>query len=311
MLNSSVLDVAIGLIFTFLAFSLAVSSMVEAFASMLNWRSTTLLQGVKDLLNDQKFEGLALNLYNHALVNPRDPGTAGQTASRGQPAGANEKELKHPPAYINADQFAAALVDILGLAGKDQNGMKQAINGPVSAVQDPQLNRLLNGIVDRTSGDLQKVHQELAGWFDNAMDRVGGGYKRRTQLWGFVIALIMAAVLNVSAINIGRTLWRRPMVARAIAPQSDLANRNVIDQLNVLEALDVPVGWKIGDLKNFSNGGLPCVASSLDFIVGWLITAVATLLGAPFWFDALQQTIRLKGAGPSPAEKKANAGAAA
>jgi hypothetical protein len=65
------------------------------------------------------------------------------------------------------------------------------------------------------------------------------------------------------------------------------------------------------ETRNFSNGGLPWVASGLDLIVGWLITAVATLFGTPFWFDALQQTISLKGAGPSPAEKKANTGAAA
>src|SRR5258707_12276369 len=99
MFNSSVLDVAIGLIFVFLAFSLAVSSLVEAIASMLKWRSTTLLWGVKDLLNDKLFEGLALNLYNHALVNPRGSGAA-----------RNEKDLTHPPAYINADQFADAMV---------------------------------------------------------------------------------------------------------------------------------------------------------------------------------------------------------
>jgi hypothetical protein len=94
MLNSSVLDVAIGLMFTFLAFSLTVSSLLEAIASMLKWRSATLLQGVKELLNDKDFKGLAQNLYNHALVNPRDPGTATE-----------EKALTHPPAYIDADLF--------------------------------------------------------------------------------------------------------------------------------------------------------------------------------------------------------------
>jgi hypothetical protein len=43
---------------------------------------------------------------------------------------------------------------------------------------------------------------------------------------------------------------------------------------------------------------------------GWLITAFAALFGAPFWFDVLQSVIRLKGSGPSPAEK-ANKQAAA
>jgi hypothetical protein len=46
-------------------------------------------------------------------------------------------------------------------------------------------------------------------------------------------------------------------------------------------------------------------------VLGWVITALATLFGAAFWFDALQQIIRLKGAGPSPAEKNQHRGAAA
>lgn len=54
-------------------------------------------------------------------------------------------------------------------------------------------------------------------------------YKRRTQLWIFVIAFVMAAFLNVSVINIGGTLWRRPMVVRA-SPQNDLSNQNAIKQ---------------------------------------------------------------------------------
>lgn len=45
-------------------------------------------------------------------------------------------------------------------------------------------------------------------------------------------------------------------------------------------------------------------------VLGWLITAVAALFGAPFWFDALQSIIRLKGAGPSPDEKATNRAAA-
>jgi hypothetical protein len=97
------------------------------------------------------------------------------------------------------------------------------------------------------------------------------------------------------------------MLAKAIGPQQDLANLDVSKTLDTLEALNVPIGWRSEDLKNFSSGGLSC----LELIAGWLIAAVATLFGAPFWFDALQRIIRLKGSGPSPAEKQSNAGAAA
>ena len=50
---------------------------------------------------------------------------------------------------------------------------------------------------------------------------------------------------------------------------------------------------------------------AMEMVVGWLITALATLFGAPFWFDALQQFVRLKGAGPSPQEKQDKTGASA
>ncbi|HKV56129.1 MAG TPA: hypothetical protein VJN94_15965 [Candidatus Binataceae bacterium] len=292
MLNSTILDVAIGLIFTFLAVSLAVSSIVEAIASALKWRSATLLQGVKDLLNDSNFTGLARDLYNHALVNPRDPGTA-RTAD----------DMKNKPAYINAQQFADAMIDLTQIANAAPGQIKQAINANVA---DPQLNSLLTGMVDRTGGTIHQMRQELAGWFDNAMDRVGGAYKRRTQVWSFFIALVMAALLNVSAINVGRAMWQQPMLARTVAPQAKLDAKSALHQLELLGALDVAIGWSQKEVDEFFTSW-----NWFDFIAGWLITAVATLFGAPFWFDSLQQIIRLKGSGPSPAEKSSSTGAAA
>jgi hypothetical protein len=317
MLSSGTLDVAIGMIFTFLAFSLFISSLVEVIASMLKWRSNSLQKGVRDLLNDPKFTGLAMQLYNHALINPRQPGMADK--NKAPTSSEVISNWRKRPAYINAAQFADALIDIVHIAGddkksndKDAPSMKTAID---NKVKDPQLNDMLTGVVVRAKGDLKEVHQALADWFDNAMDRVGGAYKRRTQLCGFVLALIIAAILNVSAINIGRTLWLQPMLAQAISPQltkeiaktDDLTKVDVSQTFDTLAKFNIPIGWKREDIKNFYSGGLPCLA----LIAGWLIVAVTTLFGAPFWFDALQQIIRLKGAGPSPAEKTSKTAAEA
>jgi len=49
MFGSTVLDVAIGLIFTFLVISLATGSIIEAGASITQWRSRMLLSGVTQL----------------------------------------------------------------------------------------------------------------------------------------------------------------------------------------------------------------------------------------------------------------------
>jgi hypothetical protein len=40
--------------------------------------------------------------------------------------------------------------------------------------------------------------------------------------------------------------------------------------------------------------------SNLWMILGWLITALATSLGAPFWFDALKNLMQLRNTGPKP-----------
>jgi hypothetical protein len=304
MFNSTVLDVAIGLIFTFFAISLTVSAIVEAIASIIKWRSRTLLQGIKDLLNDENLSALGLNIYNHALVNPRDRGNA-----------TNEEQLKNLPAYINPNQFADALIDIMGLAKAAPGQMKALIDGKIS---DPQLRTLLYGMVDRSTGEIDKIRDQIASWFDNSMDRISGIYKRKTQACSFAIALLLSAGLNVSAINIGIALWQQPLLARTIAPKP---GSKPLDALKDIDALGVPVGWS--NLTPMNNSGATPrtgpggqdgnigLLVGFNYIFGWIITAIATLFGAPFWFDTLQQIVRLKGAGPSPEEKQSGLGAAA
>ena len=40
-------------------------------------------------------------------------------------------------------------------------------------------------------------------------------------------------------------------------------------------------------------------------VLGWLFTALAASLGAPFWFDLLKKAANLRATGPNPDEKKA------
>jgi len=51
------------------------------------------------------------------------------------------------------------------------------------------------------------------------MDRVGGAYKRMTQLIGFVVALSVTAALNIDTIAVAKALWLQPMVTKSIDPQ--------------------------------------------------------------------------------------------
>jgi len=308
MFSSVVLDVAVGLIFGFLAMSLATSAIVEAIASLLKWRSRTLLNGVKQLVNDQGFSGLAKSLYEHAAINPRGPGRSAPTANL--------------PAYIDPAQFANAVIDITGLsqqvarsqlagAAPSTDTLTAVVDDKISDAANPQINQLLRGIIERNGGDLDKIRQELAAWFDNGMDRLSGAYKRWTQALSFAIAIVLTVLINVDAIELGKGVWKQPTLV------SKLSADAATDAVQALEALDerLPVGWNSGGLfMKRGIDGKPAWFGAWDWAratLGWLITAFATLFGAPFWFDALQSITRLKGTGPSPDEKASNRAAAA
>jgi hypothetical protein len=313
MFYTTVLDTAIGLVFTFLAVSLAAGALTEALASMFKWRSTTLLAGVKALLNDKDFTGLALQVYNHALVSPRSDGS---TPAGGKPA--------LPPAYIDPQHFAAALADVLKISGRTQGAVENAIKG-VRDSGNTQIADLLQGIYHRAGNDLTSFERGLAQWFDTGMDRVSGAYKRRTQAVAFWVGLAIAIGLNVSAIRVALALWDQPLLARAVAttvPASGSATPNVIDVVRDLQALNLPIGWipdngSAGEVSrdNIFSISPPGLGEDPGWwftsVLGWLITAGATLFGAPFWYDTLQHFVRLKGSGPSPEEKAQKKGAAA
>jgi hypothetical protein len=328
MFSTTVLDTALGIVFTFLAVSLAASAITEAISSAVKWRSKTLLSGIQSILNDQDFNGLAQDLYKHALINPRFNGAT--TA---------KKDLYKLPAYIDSDHFAAAFMDVANLAAKAPG----EIETQIASIPDTQIKQLLAGIFDRALGRPEAMRKELANWFDSCMDRVGGAYKRDAQMVTFGVALIIAAALNVSAIRVGMALWDQPELAKRVAATvatatADAAKADATksdatktptaqDALNTLEAVNLPIGWPAAAKQDAPPPPSPNTVAAHDNIfgesgkvygcgwwittvLGWFVTAGATLFGAPFWFDALQKITRLKGAGASPSDKKQKRAAA-
>jgi hypothetical protein len=333
MFNSAVLNLASGLIFTFLTVSLATGTIVEAIASLLTLRAMMLRRGIAQLLNDRDFSGLAKEIYAHAFINPRSDGTEVSISAW------NRKN----PAYIDRQLFGQAMLDILKISpavanaanspsaplGKPTVGeLKTVVDGALktaataqgNAAPDDQLQKFLHGIIERSVGDPDKIKAELVAWFDNSMDRVSGWYKRWTQFISIIVALILAAGLNINTVEVAKTLWKQPNLVTELnlpkalpaggaaassqtgapvpgaSPPADL--NKLIDDLNTF-----PIGWKDGHWMGWDKFWLA--------LLGWVIAALSTLFGAPFWFDLLQTIIRVKGAGPSPVEKVAGKGAAA
>ncbi|GLQ87376.1 hypothetical protein [Dyella flagellata] len=272
MFGSIVLEVATGMIVCFGSVALISSSVQEAAASMFRLRARTLLTGVTQLLNGHS---LVLDIYNHALVNPRGDGRADSLA---------KLSMKLAPSYIAPVNFARALVDVL-------SGGRVAfanLRPMLEAISDAQIRSCLCGMYDRAAGDAAAFEKQLADWFDSAMDRISGAYKRHAQFLAFVFALAISITFNIDACHVLTQLWTMSAAGLFHLPVPS-STPGVNDALSALGQL--PIGW-----------GAPPVWSVnvLYAVAGWLITASSSLFGAPFWFGLLGKVTNLRGAGGKP-----------
>jgi hypothetical protein len=307
------------------------SSGTEALASTFKWRSKMLFRGIKVLLNDN-VTGLATELYKSSLINPLSSSDAEGTNL--------EKAL---PSYIDPQAFANSIISILkldqnllkSLLEKNEEGLLESVRGLPHINRNEQLAKLLAGSIRRNNGDLEAIRNAIATWFELSTERIGGSYKRRTQLSNFLIALVMAVMFNVNPLP--------PSIAaltQVKVPPSDGTAVAVAGGINVVTPTganggnganghspqrnggQVNGGQANGGQANSSQGqvaagnggaaqsqsaasaGINAAREMAVKVSGWLITALSTLLGAPFWFSVLSLVSSVRGSGGKPEEKK-------
>ena len=355
MFGSQVIDVAIGMVFVYLLLSLVCSAANELIETVMKNRAAKLEEGIRSLLND---DGLANQLYNHTLVSGLYTKTKGK------------------PSYIPSRTFALALLNIVA---PDVTSTGAGSN-PVQAVRDTisnlpadhaaaSIKDALLALIDDAQGDINKVRLNIQNWYDGAMDRVSGWYKRRVHIIIIILGLLVTIGLNVDSIAIFKSLsndkaLRDSMVAAADAyakanalpsptpapatippaanseagsatqppagntgttpttvasptptpsttpPDPCWANDCQADENSPkcklrknqcqLEKLGLPIGWRpprdaFPGFMLWKSGVLGAWGTQIyEHGWGWLLTALAISLGAPFWFDLLNKFIVIR-----------------
>ncbi|MDQ2694742.1 MAG: hypothetical protein M3Z21_05065, partial [Pseudomonadota bacterium] len=205
MFGSAILEVAIGLIFVYLLVSLIVTAANELIASALKWRAANLEKGIRNLLNDPNAQRLADDFFAHPLIQ----GLA---------------EAGKRPSYIPSRTFALALLDIVApnTTGEPQKltAIRNALND--TSIPDDVKKPLLVLLAD-AGNDLRRFQENVEVWFNNAMDRVAGWYRRKTQAMLLVLAVAFTAVLNIDTIAIVRALSVNPELRAALVEQAEKA----------------------------------------------------------------------------------------
>jgi hypothetical protein len=386
MFNSTILDVAIGMIFVYLLMSLLCSAANELIELVLKKRARELENGIGELLTNQKTQnflgrltswikgiaprleswvkgastgtsapsGVVADLYNHSLIN-------------GLFKGKYEVGSRRLPAYIPATNFALALMDLvpknqtsppamgpaslLGITSPPSdwpNSLTELRNAVANLSGDyAKVKNALLPLIDAAGNDAAKARQNIETWYNSAMDRVSGWYKRRAQTIIFFLGVIVAVALNVDSVTVAKRLstdkslrdslvvaaddyakananaspaaspspsaspakptsaasssaspsptpcWEEACKADKDSPQCKL-KKNQCE----LVALSLPIGWMDssedihlkwpGSHWRRPGGWWDQIAWHW---LGWLLTALAISLGAPFWFDMLNKII--------------------
>ena len=356
MFGSFILDVAIGMAFIYLLLSLVASGVNEILASIVQSRAANLERGLRSLLSgDSIAAGVSLvdNLYDHGLIRGLYPDPlkdlklanapalgaltqfrlwlqrkVGMASAKGI-AGVNNPLLL--PSYIPARAFALAMIDILN---KDKFNNNQTPIQNIDAFlrshhqqfeKNKAVEALLALLIDAKNDakedyqKLQKFQTNLENWYNDAMDRVSGWYKRYTQRVLLIVGLILAVAFNVNSISIAHLLWvdrdiRDGMVSAATDYLKDHPNaesasgqtgqptteKALVDRMEssvnavneVTTKYMLPVGWRhtrCDYAKWWGEDPSGMSLNALVVLVGWLITAGALSLGASFWFDMLNK----------------------
>jgi hypothetical protein len=310
MFGSVVLDVAIGIVFVFLLISMICSAIREGIEAWMKTRAAYLEQGIRELLHDTGATGIAAHFFAHPLIYSLYSGGY----ARPQPGGWWPVALtrgRNLPSYIPRRNFALALLDIAARGPITDDVSSHPAAGVVSLdaaranilnIGNAPVQRVLLTAIDTAEGDFHKAVANVEAWFDSGMDRVSGGYKRSTQWMLFVIAVVVAIALNVNTLAIVNHLYRdtaarAALVARAqaVAPDATGPNRTYPEIRNELSGLNLPIGWTVG-LPQLATvpGQTERRADWFQAILGWLITAFAATLGAPFWFDVLNKVMVIR-----------------
>jgi hypothetical protein len=356
MLNSTTLEVAIGMALVYLLLSLFCTAIREAIAGVLGSRAKNLERGIVSLFTGASLaardsdgvplkdaEGklisgvsLAAAIYDHGLV---------QSLYRSNEA----KSLKQwwgggtkLPSYIPSRTFSTALFDILfrgtaftgAAASTATPGAADPLHGMLAMLNDLPASKgkqAILSLVAQAEGDVAKTRQAFERWYEDGMDRAAGWYKRKTQLVLFIIGVLIAVGLNVDSFAVGRALWNNPALRSytVAAAEQYARTHNEIPaseaaslDLSRLESLTLPIGWNgqertwhrkkspvdaANSTGDSTHGDVGAVKESLSIywpfaIGGWLLTAIAMTVGAPFWFDLLNQFMVIRST-VKPSEK--------
>jgi hypothetical protein len=201
----------------------------------------------------------------------------------------------HPPSYIEPKLFARVAAS---LSNDDKSAMSKS--------------EVIKDIKDRLVKVESDLEPKLIEWFKAINDRQTGVYTRWTFVRLLVIGFLIAGPLDIDTVHIAGKLWSNPVQAEQAARVLDEA-RKISDHSESLTDADKKklresVAKAYAQLRTIvpPNYAWQTPSGKIEDwpgkLLGWLLTALATSLGAQFWFNMMSESLKLRAAGRKPAD---------
>lgn len=216
----TLLELLIGLALFYLLVAIVASYVVEFIASYLNLRA----KGLERFIAQSFGEGVHIEsaawasaFYQHPMIQSLFTPTT-LTRSEGS-----------SPSYIPPSTFSTALLDLLrsdaaNVAAGKALQLKDIQQMLASGKLPSGLTSVLQSALTKGVYEIKTVQQEIETWFDANMQRASGWYKRFTQMWLFLVALVLAAAFNLDSFYLASRLMQEPELARAFADTAQSIN---------------------------------------------------------------------------------------
>ncbi|MDJ0661987.1 MAG: hypothetical protein QNJ42_21250 [Crocosphaera sp.] len=323
-----VLQVIIAIIFIYLTLSLLVSEIQEAWASFREFRAKNLKESIAILLGEMD--------ENKTLTNAIYETNRMKSLNQYTSTWVQQSQKSQGPSSISKEDFADAVLEYLNtkLGSVLTNGMQvRTIIDQIHRLNDKTLEPLLNIAqsmkLKKDDPDLEDFRKELERLFEKSEEKTIEVYKRNAKGVSFLIGFLLAMFLNVDFFYIVEKVAENPEVATSLTENAEkFLNENentkvyqkyqeclkTNSQNCQQEFLDVQkefaasipqtnlseiFGWGTA-IQNIST------SQWLLKIPGWLISAIAMAMGAPFWFNALKKFLDVRNTA-KPFEQKPTA----
>jgi hypothetical protein len=308
---SSIIEVGIGLILVYLLMSLLVSQINNILKNVLNVRSHYVEQELKRLLDDPEIRARVLA---HPSVGLAEGVTEGDVLKN-----LSAKKLTEVLIDVLAGTGEA-------LEKLEQLTNSPLVIELLNSVQNPTMRQKLQDVL-QTARNLGDARRRLEEWFDAGMTRAQELFTRRLQFFSLLVGAILAILLNVDTLYIGQTLWNDPVLRQATVDAANVAAEEIQaavgtevegleesvavaqETVNDLLELRLPVGWYYQAVDDAADAGtilnmrqdtrnlwnlLPgnnpdWLGLLVQKIIGLILTTIAVMQGAPFWFDLLRR----------------------